>query len=190
MGNTFTLSGTHSHEEIRPVINEALIEAVSSEQMLNGERTADVWAECASAEDDKVWVLITPPDRVQEAPGCSVTGLPAIVLDYNSDSGRYEGTYACFSTCGKYDITFYAKDSEGNISLPAATSVIQNIGMTGNVNGDCEVDLADVLLVLKVLAEEDAGLIQDHAASGADVNGDHKIGMEEAIHILRHVAGL
>ncbi len=187
----FNIYGNHSRDytigfgiikgDIAP-----LIRRVSPEQTLNGEKTAHIRAGDINTTGSiaKVWAVIAPPGH-QSFAGCSVADMPAVELLYNSGSGMYEGTYDNFSCYGRYGVTVYARDTEGNISLPVATGLVQNTGMTGDINGDCEVDLADVLLVLKVLAEEDADLIQDYAASGADVNGDHKIGMAEAVHILQ-----
>jgi len=56
----------------------------------------------------------------------------------------------------------------------------------GNVDGEGDVNLADAITVLKVLA----GLNPPKVIVGADVNGDNKIGLEEVIYILQKVAGL
>jgi hypothetical protein len=56
----------------------------------------------------------------------------------------------------------------------------------GDVNGDGEVDLADLVLSLRVLA----GMGTPDVHSGADVNGDGHIGLAEAIYILCKAAGL
>ena len=55
----------------------------------------------------------------------------------------------------------------------------------GNLNGDTFLDLADAIIALRV----SAGINVSLSLSG-DVNGDGKIGMEEAIYILQSVAGL
>ncbi len=168
-----------------------LIRSVLPGQTLNGETTAHIRAGDISTAGsiDKVWAVIAPPSH-QSFPGCSVTDLPTVELLYNTGSEMYEGIYDNFSCYGEYRITVHARDTEGNISPPMETNVEQQVGMRGDINGDCKVDLADVLVVLKVLAEDDADPAQDYLASAPDVNGDYKIGMEEAIHILRHVAGL
>jgi hypothetical protein len=56
----------------------------------------------------------------------------------------------------------------------------------GDVNGDGEVDLADLVLSLRVLA----GMSASGVHRGADVNGDGHIGLAEAIYILGKAAGL
>ncbi|MCP4110508.1 MAG: hypothetical protein GY749_34130 [Desulfobacteraceae bacterium] len=56
----------------------------------------------------------------------------------------------------------------------------------GDINGDDTVNLTDAVLILKVLA----GLRPGGVYFSASVNDDNKIGMEEALHILREVVGL
>jgi len=56
----------------------------------------------------------------------------------------------------------------------------------GDVNGDGKVDLADAMLVLRILA----GMPVANVNLNADLNGDGKIGLEELGYILQKVAGL
>ncbi len=56
----------------------------------------------------------------------------------------------------------------------------------GDVNGDGKIDLADAMLVLRILA----GIPVQNINLNADVNGDGKIGLEELGYILQKVAGL
>jgi len=58
----------------------------------------------------------------------------------------------------------------------------------GDVNGDGQVNLADVLLALRALTVQPAA--SSSALNQADVNGDLKIGLEELIFVLQKVAGL
>ena len=62
------------------------------------------------------------------------------------------------------------------------------LGPEGDVNGDGGVDLADAILALQVISGLNPGGIDpDYATSGADVNGDCKIGWEEVVYILQRV---
>ena len=60
----------------------------------------------------------------------------------------------------------------------------------GNVNGDWSLDLTDALLALQVLVGLDAAdLIRpDYTVSGADVNGNQTIGIEEVIYVLEIIS--
>jgi hypothetical protein len=63
--------------------------------------------------------------------------------------------------------------------------------MKGDLDGNSLVDLTDEILALQTLAGmKPAGILADFATSGADVNNDNKIGMEEAIYIMQKVAGM
>ena len=61
----------------------------------------------------------------------------------------------------------------------------------GDVKGDGSVDLADAVLAMKVVAGlNPAGIRANYPASGADVSGNGKMGMEELIYIIQQVAGI
>jgi len=63
--------------------------------------------------------------------------------------------------------------------------------VTGDINGDGQVTLADAVLSLSVQIRKavgNGGIRSDYAASGVDVGGNRKIGLEETIYILQEVA--
>jgi hypothetical protein len=97
------------------------------------------------------------------------------------------------ASAGGYDV-----GSQSGVEIGDGALVTKNFGLVpsgliyqGDINADLKVDLSDVILVLKVLAGIDtAGLIRDdYAGSGADVDGDDQIGVEEVIYILQSLAG-
>ncbi len=60
--------------------------------------------------------------------------------------------------------------------------------LPGDINGDGNVDMADALLAAKALAGiTPDGVRSDYLISGADVNGDGKIGLHEMIYILKNI---
>lgn len=80
------------------------------------------------------------------------------------------------------------KDLAGN-SLAANYDWTFKTVLTGDINGDASVDLADAILVLRSLSGLPAeGIRVDYAASGVDVNGDGKVGMPELLYILQKVS--
>jgi hypothetical protein len=58
--------------------------------------------------------------------------------------------------------------------------------MPGDINGDEAVNLADAVLCLIALV----GLSGSDVSIKADVDGDGKIGLPEAIFVLRSIAGM
>jgi len=57
----------------------------------------------------------------------------------------------------------------------------------GDVNGDGNVDMADAVLALKILAGMEPPLA---VSREVDVNGDSRIGLEEILSIIERIAGL
>jgi len=73
---------------------------------------------------------------------------------------------------------------EGDMGFKTYVSSMPTM-VKGDVNGDGKVDLADVILALRVFV----GFDQAGINMGADVNGDGKIGLAEVIYILQKIAG-
>ncbi len=94
------------------------------------------------------------------------------------------------------DTTFkyFAKDTAGNMEQVITESYIINpvlYGVTGDMNGDGDVTLADAIIALQVMANgQSQGLRSDYVTSHADVNSDQRVGSAEALYIIQRVAGL
>jgi len=96
---------------------------------------------------------------------------------------------------GAYQVTFSGP------SLPAVmktanvgtVSVLLDLQLfeTGDINGDGSIDLTDALVALQVISglNPEGVDLENYASSGADVNGDRKIGWEEVVYILQRVKG-
>ncbi|MHB8827993.1 MAG: IPT/TIG domain-containing protein [Syntrophales bacterium] len=70
--------------------------------------------------------------------------------------------------------------------LAGGTAVLK-----GDINDDGNVDLADAVLALKVMVGLNPPAIRPlYQYSGADVNGDGKVGQHELLHILQRLSGL
>jgi YD repeat-containing protein len=82
----------------------------------------------------------------------------------------------------------YVYDPAGN---RLSMSITGNANPIGDINGDGFIDIGDAILSLQVLSGQNpAGIRSGYAGSGADVGGNQKIGMEEAIYIVQKVAGI
>ena len=92
--------------------------------------------------------------------------------------------YTSVSDSGEVAFALRFTDNTGGTYIYDASAVAPPV--MGDVSGDDIVDLDDLLLTLKVLANGTAG----NAGQSADVNQDGKIGNEEAIYILRIVSGI
>lgn len=60
----------------------------------------------------------------------------------------------------------------------------------GDINDDGNVDLADAVLALKVMVGLNATIRTSYSFSGADVNGDGKVGAHELLYILQRLSAL
>jgi hypothetical protein len=85
------------------------------------------------------------------------------------------------------------------VTVMAENEVVQFLFMSspappvkkGDLDGDGDVDQADADLALQVLAgQSPAGIRPNYGTSGADVNGDGRIGKEEAVYILERLGGV
>lgn len=116
--NLFIGSGTKIWGE-GPVIG-----SVSPDQTLNDTTSATLSAFDVTDPDgvSRVWAVIRPPDYNQGAPGNPIDQLPTIDL-VPGESGQYGYTYDGFNTEGTYRIAIYARDGNGNPSVPKLTSV-------------------------------------------------------------------
>ena len=104
--------------------------------------------------------------------------------------GRYEGIYSAFIYNGEYRITFYARNTKGNIitSSPTIFTVTggQSTGTPGDINGNKSVNLTNAILAMQIAA----GMNPSGTSITGDVNNDGRIGLAELIYILQKVAGI
>ena len=114
-----------------------------------------------------------------------VAGVAALVLGYNPDITATEVEDILKSSAddlgeaGRDNFTGY-----GRVNAYNALEELNPNHVSGDVDGDNDVDLADAILALQVMA----GITPSTTIyKEADVNGDGKIGMEEAIYIIQKV---
>ena len=106
-----------------------LIGTVASNQVLEGNNTAHLWAKDITfingSEDAEVWAIVKPPgyDSLSDK-----TGKLSKVALHKTDRGIWAEEISTFSNSGIYTIQYYAKDKEGQISPPITSYVTQNIG--------------------------------------------------------------
>ena len=80
-------------------------------------------------------------------------------------------------------------DSDSNPFLINITAELK--ALKADIDSDGDVDLHDAILAIQVCTGlTPNGIRSDFVSSGADVNGDNKIGLEEVVYILQKVSGL
>lgn len=96
-----------------------------------------------------------------------------------------------FMVSENYAVGATLGEAPGNGLASSATYYLQagfwfSVLMKGDLNGDGEVNLADLVLSLQLMV----GMSTPDMRWGADVNRDGQIGLAEALYILGRMAGL
>jgi hypothetical protein len=103
-------------------------------------------------ETDQVWVQIIPPDT-NLTDDAELVSFNQIVLNYNQNSQAYEGQLRCLNQAGLYKIIFMANQVNNTISDPVVEYLtVEKETNPGDINNDGKMDLADLILGLKVTA--------------------------------------
>jgi uncharacterized protein YjbI with pentapeptide repeats len=107
-----------------------VIGKIVGEQVLNGEKSAKLWAGSISSFNriNRIWAVIVPPDYDILSPNQPVTDLPIVELRDSDQDGVYECGYDKFTRHGTYKINIYATDTEGSYAVPQQTTVVQTKG--------------------------------------------------------------
>jgi hypothetical protein len=83
---------------------------------------------------EAVWAVVVPPDYVPPSTTGDLSApeviLPTITLTDPEKDKRYEGSYSDFKYNGEYRITFYARNTNGNVSVSPSITV----KVTGGLN--------------------------------------------------------
>ena len=140
-----------------------------------------------------VWQDLDRDDLYDPGEGMgNVTVMPDRGMYYAVTSNS--GGYAIPITApGAYEVAFSGPPIQGELVKTANVGEVSvlldlEVGHKGDVNGDGTVDLTDAILALQVISGLDPeGIDPEYATSGADVNGDCKIGWEEVVYILQRV---
>jgi len=83
------------------------------------------------------------------------------------------------------NVCFSGQDGK-TLFITAKTAVYSLAMNVKGIQSTSQVSLADVIIALKILS----GISVSQTGNLKDINGDVKIGMEEAIYVLQYVAGL
>ncbi len=175
-----------------PVIGEVTTDPAE----LSGVTTAKIMAgpvdDVNQVGISSAWARIIPPLNHYLTPDVAVIAVPTLRLEGPDSNEQYSNTYDDFSRRGVYDIFVHMQDKSGMEAVPVLLNLEQPEGVTavmGDITMDEEIDLRDLLIVMKLIRGEDVSQMYpyDFIAAGVDVNGDKRIGNAEALYILEIV---
>lgn len=108
---------------IRPAIKE-----LSSEIVLKGETSADIWADVTAAYGvESVHAVLVPPEDQSRSSSSTVTKLSSSEMTLQQDI-RYQGQVSGFDRAGTYRAVVYATDAKGELSAPGEILIRQTVG--------------------------------------------------------------
>lgn len=114
-------NGTKYHMDA-PVIDTI---SVLPSQTLIGTNTASITVEVSDNKGiAKVWAIVrSPSDLKRIVTGETIETLPSFDFNHIEKSNHYEATYNGFTTAGTYQLAIYARDAEGNTSIPKTITI-------------------------------------------------------------------
>jgi len=137
---------------------------------------------------ERVWVLVIAPTANITEGNRTIT-YPEIDLELNVASGNYEGFVDGLTQVGIYKLVVHAKGLDYEVSNPIVHEItVWGEVLSGDLNGDGSVTLADAVIALKVVSGIGEGT--ESIYLGADTNEDSRIGLPEVGFILQRTAGL
>ena len=167
--------------ESLPAIPE--ISRISPKQMLKeGETSANIFVKVLGANITEVYGTVIPPDFDASKSIGSWDELDFDELEFFDErDGKYTTTYDKFTQLGEYHIIFYAENPDGT-SDPVQTIVTvcgAGEGGSWDVNGDGEVDIADLVLIGVNFGKSGTNI-------KGDVNSDGKVNINDLILVGKH----
>lgn len=137
-------------------------------------------------EDDVSWIAETEDTWLTIIDGTPGFNNGTVIVEYE---GNISDPRDAVVTISETD----ASGGRKSATVYPPTVVLRQEGTVADIDNSGMVDLKDAVLALKVLAGADVaeGMIRtDYIASGADVNGDNRIGLEEVFYALRAISGI
>lgn len=140
---------------------------------------------------DSVWINVKPPN-FQTGTGPITMNIEIPLSDTDQD-GIYTGNYKGCLVQGNYTFIAFASfqhESHEYLSLPNAINLFnsQNNSIKADMNCNCEVDLADAIIALKLVTGAEGFDLPQTDFAAFDINGDSRIGLAEAVFVLQHIA--
>jgi subtilisin family serine protease len=116
-----------------------------------------------------------------------VSGVAGLILSKNPHLGYSAVRSAILNTVDKISSVSDKLVLGGRVNAYAAVAEFLE---PGDVSGNHNLGLEDIILALQVAADMKPDICADFIQRGVDVNGDRKIGLEESIYVMQKVAEL
>ena len=116
-----------------------------------------------------------------------VSGVAGLILSKNPHLGYSAVRSAILNTVDKISSVSDKLVLGGRVNAYAAVAEFLE---PGDVSGNNNLGLEDIILALQVAADMKPDICADFIQRGVDVNGDRKIGLEESIYVMQKVAEL
>jgi len=142
---------------------------------------------------------ITIPEGITTIPDFAFYKCKSMMNITVSGSVQNIGTSA-FSGCSKLTDIYYTQseeewvnisintDNDSFISAEIHYNYIPSNVIYGDIQGDGEISVSDVITLLRLVASNEAEKLNDNQRLSADVNGDGNADVSDAIRILQHIA--
>ncbi len=109
--------------------DDPVIGDYSGTQAVSGGEAALIWAANVNgtAPIERVWAVVSGP--VDDTGGAGTVAAPHETdLEHVAGTGRYEASFSDFPLYGTYTAAIFAKDADGNLSMPVETIVVREDG--------------------------------------------------------------
>ena len=179
------------------VIANLFSEVISqtSDMTITGYSEFKIFVELSDVENiTSVWAVVIPPyytpPPISDDLLAPQTILPVIKLENINNNSIYEGIFSGFKSNGQYRVTFYAKNINNSVTIsPPAIITIKNLkNSDGDVDGDGQLTLKDIIISLRMLTSVDISNQYSIFIDFKDINETGKFGLEEIIYLMMHIA--
>ena len=160
----------------------AFISQLSAIQLEPGHRRHQVDVELTGVEIERVFASIAQPgfDPGQEFEDWSELDSLIIekdleLIETRDQVHRYRLDYDEFTQSGEYALVFQAGNLDGS-AVPIQTTVTVKKQLAGDVNGDSQVDLFDLVQVASMFGKKGEGL-------AADISGDGQVDLFDLVQV-------
>ncbi len=115
---------------IKTADDQPMVDRIVPDIAIDGEQSVSLWADqvvSAARSVQKVWAVVAFPRRQGEM-GNDSGRTRHVEMAADPQTGRYRARFSDFPCFGTYLVRIYARDADGNLSLPQKTVIYQRQG--------------------------------------------------------------